>query len=544
MFWLAGPPGIGKTTIATRLLQLFPNIAAFHLCRRGHSEKASPHRTICTIAYQLSTQLPEYRDLLLRIDIEKEVKRCNDVALFDTLIVQPLNHIIRPSQTPLIILIDGLDEASLDGYNSMAQFIASEFAKLPVWLRMIITSRPDKEVTIPLQAFEPWELKSQSKNNTADLINYIGNRLGSIITGPAFDLVLNKIIRRSEGSFLYTKDLCDMIESGQSFDLNAPNAVPQGLGGIYQQYFQNKFRDKHYYRENIRPALQVIMASYECFSTKELKEYLGWTNDKVTDFLLNIGSFITENSDGKLVAYHSSFFHWLADKSSVGEIYWVDKREGAILIGDSMYKIWSGITANCRFIDESNFYQIRTDIIKQTGKTTEPFFNTLFNALSYYDTERFIDLFGKVHDSGFMIYNDLYRNISGCLSKMSLSDEEIEQISLSLENNIQGLIETIDTSSMESIYVAFDGITRLYVAYANHSFNNRLFTRIILAFCKMTKELIPVIRLFSQHDRHYSYFISDFISHSVSILNSKRVTDKNVIEWLMTLKSLDSTLRS
>lgn len=539
LFWLAGVPGIGKTSVATRLLQLFPNIVAFHLCKRGHSEKASPRRAICTIAYQLSTQLPEYRDLLLRIDIQREVKRCNDVALFDILIVQPLSHIIQYPPKPLIILIDGLDEASQNGCNNMAIFIASELYKLPEWLRIIITSRLDKEVTIPFQAFDPWVLEPQSKKNSADLVNYIGTRLGTYITGPAFDLILNKIVRRSEGSFLYTKYLCDMIVDSQSFDLNDPVAIPKGLGGIYQQYFHNKFPDKHYYRENIRPALQVIVASYECLNTEELKKFLDWTSDKIIDFLLDIGSFITENNYGKLAAYHSSFFYWLVDKKSAGEIYWINKKEGAIIIGEAMYKVWSDVIADYHTLDETNFYQIRDIIIQQTGKTTEPFFNILLNALSYYDTKRFIDLFSKIHDSGFMIYDDLYRNISGCLSKMPLSDEEIEQISLSVENNIQGLIESIDVDSMESVYVTFDGISRLYVAYANHSFNSRLFTRIVEAFYKTTKGLVPIISLLSQHDRYYSSFLSDFVSHSIHILNSRRITDKNIIEWLLSLKYIN-----
>jgi hypothetical protein len=205
-----------------------------------------------------------------------------------------------------------------------------------------------------------------------------------------------------------------------------------------------------------------------------------------------------------------------------------------------MYRFWSEIAADYQFIDETNFYQIRADIIKKTGKTTEPFFNMLLNALSYYDTKRFIELFRIIHDSGFMIYDDLYRNISNCLSKMSLSDEEIEEIALSLESNIQGLIESMDADSMESIYVTFDGISRLYIAYANHSFNSRLFTRIVLAFYKMTKELVPTIRLLSQHDRYNSSFLSEFVSHSVHILNSRRIIDKSVVEWLLSLKSIDN----
>ena len=175
LFWITGVPGIGKTAVAVKLLQRYPEIAAYHICRRGHSEKSSPRRAICTIAYQLSNQLPEYKAIIERFDIQNILQTYGDSALFDTLITQPLNMLPPTSlqQKYIIILIDGLDEATDGSENSLANFIASEFDRLPSWVRFVITSRNDPIVRTPLQSFSPWYLDPDNVSNQHDIDNYI-----------------------------------------------------------------------------------------------------------------------------------------------------------------------------------------------------------------------------------------------------------------------------------------------------------------------------------------------------------------------------------
>lgn len=60
VFWITGGPGIGKTAIASKLCAEKREIGAFHICRNGHDQKADPRHVVKTIAYQLSSQLPEY----------------------------------------------------------------------------------------------------------------------------------------------------------------------------------------------------------------------------------------------------------------------------------------------------------------------------------------------------------------------------------------------------------------------------------------------------------------------------------------------------
>lgn len=308
IFLLTGAPGIGKTSLTCQLIQRSSHMIAYHLCQRGNSEKISVQRLTTSIAYQLATQFPEYKNKISRIDIKQKIEQCNDKEVFDELIIQPLANLVNEPSEPFVIMIDGLDEANIDGKNSIAQLIASEFDKLPDFIRLIITTRPDKEVLLPLQRFQCWQLKGESEKNQADLIAYIEKRLGHEITGPGFELVLNKIINKSQGSFLYAHYICDQIASRGKMDLNDPKSFPDGMGGIYYDYFSLKFPDKHYYRKYIRSAFEVIIAAFEPLTKQDLIIFLDWEMDNINDFLQDIGSFLTVNSENKIVP---SIYHCL-----------------------------------------------------------------------------------------------------------------------------------------------------------------------------------------------------------------------------------------
>ena len=328
LFWITGVPGIGKTSIAVRLLQRMPEIAAFHICRRGHSEKASPRRAICTIAHQLSTQFPEFKAQIDNINLETIIDEYNDAALFDAIITQPLMHVSSEGRRIAVILIDGLDEASHDGTNALAEFIAAEFDRLPSWVRIIVTSRPDREVTVPLQSFSPWRLDSHTEENDRDIQAYIRQRLEHYASHESFERACETIKRKSEGVFLYTKHVCDEIIAGR-LDVGSPDSFPKGLGGVYHRYFTTKFVDRRAYDQYIRPAMELMVARYEPLSEGDLKKYLGWNNFAVKSFVSLMGAFIIRRDDGMLYPFHLSLIDWLCDEDKAGMNFWIDRESGA-----------------------------------------------------------------------------------------------------------------------------------------------------------------------------------------------------------------------
>ena len=71
-------------------------------------------------------------------------------------------------------MIDALDEATFEGRNTIAEVIASEFANVPSWLRLIVTSRPEPDVAFHLQAYDPYILDAGSDRERGRLVSLPG----------------------------------------------------------------------------------------------------------------------------------------------------------------------------------------------------------------------------------------------------------------------------------------------------------------------------------------------------------------------------------
>lgn len=338
VFWITGGPGVGKSAIAAWLRENKDEVKSFHFCNISDQEKNDPAKMVTSIAYQLSTQVPAYEYQLKQLDIEGIVDEYKDaMTLFDKLIVQPISADFPAPDRTIVILIDALDEASREGKNEIASFIAQEFHKTPKWLRMIITSRPDPEVTFPLQALSPYKLDASSDENLSDLREYL---LGELTLHLQKDhdsvKVIEDILSKSEGSFLYAKMVCEEIQA-KRFSIERVGDFPQGLGGLYARFFERKFKHcLHEYDSKVRPALRVILATYEPMRAGLLSLLFGWNTEKLAEFLKLVGSLFPvtgENDESVIQPFHRSVKDWITDVTKAGD-YIVDIADGHRMLAD------------------------------------------------------------------------------------------------------------------------------------------------------------------------------------------------------------------
>jgi WD40 repeat protein len=333
VFWITGKPGIGKTAIAAWLCYHRREIAAFHLCRFGHTQKADPRRCVLSIAYQLSSQLPDYQARVASLGLESLVAESNARTLFDNLIVQPLSGNFPRPERNVVIVIDALDEATEGGRNELASFIASEFANTPDWLRLIITSRPDPEVMRPLQGMTPHVLDTSAPENERDLREYLSHELAPL--GDEVDAVqgaIEAIIDRSEGVFLYVRWASEELARGR-LSVDRPEEFPQGLGGVYQQFFDRQYLQKaDFFRNKIRPALEAMAAAREPIEVEMLASIFDWNDYDRADFCESMGSLFTIE-EGRIRPFHQSVIDWLTDSAKAGP-YFVSVGEGHKLLAD------------------------------------------------------------------------------------------------------------------------------------------------------------------------------------------------------------------
>lgn len=214
VFWVTGQIGSGKTALAARMVQLIPEIAAFHFALQEDEQTQNARRCVLSLAYQLTTQLPQYASFLQSHEpLEEIVPVSNFNTLVTRLLVEPLNDIARPQSTkPLVLLIDGLEHlasgknaqlmaASPMGRPSFGRSSGSNFgshskssssdeclvsalpslvARLPTWVRVVLLSRKDPAIIGKLQGHTPnVVLDSFESENQQDIKSYVEKILGS-----------------------------------------------------------------------------------------------------------------------------------------------------------------------------------------------------------------------------------------------------------------------------------------------------------------------------------------------------------------------------
>jgi tetratricopeptide (TPR) repeat protein len=354
VFVLQGGPGVGKTAISAYLIDKKKEIAGYHLCNSQNTKMNNPVDLVKSIAYQISTQLKEYQDRLALINIDFET---DAITLFNQIIAQPLYRISKP-EGKIFILIDALDEAkSLSNINEIADLISSVFRKTPDWLRMIVTTRPEPGVIELLQKFNPYLLDASSKENINDIKSYLNGKLQCHSQGIR-EKAINSIIAKSEGNFLYAKEICEEIEdSGNKLiDIEHPDKFPFGMGGLYLRSFQRKFGNCDY-RKEIDPVLRIIISALEPISIEYLCRLLSITETELYDFLNKAGSFFPINYN-KISPFHKSLVEWITNRE-YSNIYAISRNDSYKIMGDLNQKYFSEIIVNPNEIDVSADYCIR-----------------------------------------------------------------------------------------------------------------------------------------------------------------------------------------
>ena len=314
VFMLLGQAGTGKTSFVAALSSRYPNIVGIHFCKYNDNERANPKKALMSLAYHMSTQIPEYADELLKL---KDLDRLDEKSiqrLFEYIFIEPL-HKIPSDRKPSILIIDALDEAQRDSRNELLDVIVKEFDKTPSWLKLLVTSRAELDIVRKMSLFNPIIIEKNTENDK-DVANYIAFALKDISVKHK-DELLSILANKAQGSFLYAKEVVRCIKSGE-MSLNDINNYPDGLTGIYLSYFERLFGDNlDTYKRNIRPLMEVLTASCEPLRNETICSILDIDEYDMDDISEKISTlFPTYN--GCIVPMHKSVFDWLIDGSRSG----------------------------------------------------------------------------------------------------------------------------------------------------------------------------------------------------------------------------------
>jgi hypothetical protein len=229
VFWLSGMAGTGKSAIVRTLCDKLSSAhllgGSFFCSRRGSTEQRDIKRIIPTLARQLARLDSEYRR-----NVVECLKRDSDISSatvdkqLEQLLMKPCSDTLRSLPTPLILVIDALDEgAEADETARLLEAILEKAKDMP--FRFFLTSRPESHIREKfLQPSSSSRMilrlhEIEESMVKADIELYVKDRLNKIKISnkklpeewPASEQV-QKLADRADKLFIYAFTACYYIK--------------------------------------------------------------------------------------------------------------------------------------------------------------------------------------------------------------------------------------------------------------------------------------------------------------------------------------------
>ncbi|KIM23706.1 hypothetical protein M408DRAFT_251479 [Serendipita vermifera MAFF 305830] len=239
IFWLNGHPGVGKSAIATSVIEELRKIGRLgssFFFQREKSNAMTPSILWRTIAHDLALQNAYFRkSLVATLDANSSLLSTVSVEnLFHGLIREPL---MACSQMPIkdqpVIVIDALDECGgLDGQHSGHRInlirTLKSWASLPNVFKLVVTSRGETDIeqlfsTIKHRAFEVNAGRAVDPKSLEDVKKFLLHRFrriaarheGVLPSDWPGDHKINELNVRGGGLFIYAETITNFLTRGE-----------------------------------------------------------------------------------------------------------------------------------------------------------------------------------------------------------------------------------------------------------------------------------------------------------------------------------------
>ena len=342
---ISGNAGMGKSVIAAvicKRMQQAGRLSGSHFCQYNNVRYCKPQLMIQSLACHLSHALPEYKQALveqLSRNMGTDLNNMGVEELFALLFKEPLSAVGDPGRNMLMV-IDGLDESEYQGRSELLDVIADQFCKLPIWIRLLVTTRPALNIAEKLKHLKPLELKSDGEENLEDVRVFCLKRLERVVKLENVGEFIERLVLKSEGLMLYAHFLILSITRNASIfhEGNLVDSLPLRISSVYHSYFKRLelelLKEIDVKVEYFLNLLSAVTASREPLPVGFVSKILvpstnsPLTRRKVLRALSSVSALLPIRDDCVHVI-HKSVKDWLTDVSCYGEHeFIVDENEG------------------------------------------------------------------------------------------------------------------------------------------------------------------------------------------------------------------------
>ncbi|HEV7914161.1 MAG TPA: TIR domain-containing protein [Albitalea sp.] len=325
---ITGDPGIGKTAILAQIVHREDSrLIGYYCCRADSPASLVPAEFLRTLAALLAARLPDYvarlQDPAITDALADDVAGKDPAGAFDAAILSPLAAMPPPDGGTKYLFVDALDEAFVRDRAgpSIVQVLAPRLESFPPWLRIVLTSRRDREILRQLSGLRARHLDAHGRENQDDLRAYLTRRLGEPALGGCLAAAqldtaaaLKSLLRLADGNFLVARESLQGIERGQ-YDLSRLDDLPPGIDGIYWRFFTRTFPQPQAYQAGPRKILQAIAVAREPLTRAGLAAATALDSDLLRRHLALLSGYLREEN-GTLLPWHKSLVDWLTTNDS------------------------------------------------------------------------------------------------------------------------------------------------------------------------------------------------------------------------------------
>ena len=342
---ISGKAGMGKSVISAVMcekMQEAGRLAGNHFCQHDRVRHRNPKVMLQSLASQLCDSLPDYRKALvekLSRNLGVEINNMEVKDLFEVLFEEALANLNDPGLTYLMI-IDGLDESEFQGRNELLDVIANYFQSLPLWIRFLVTTRPERNIAETLKNLYPLQLDPNVEENVKDIHLCFEKQISHLLQSEHREKILQALVQKSEGLMLYAHYLVDFIK--KEVALVTPEVLdiilPSGISSVYQSYFKRLetelCKELDVTEDQFLTFLSVVAAARERlplgFVSKLLLSGKSRTvaQRKANDAIACVSALLPVQ-DECIHFFHKSVKDWLTENSNYGQHHFsVDEKEG------------------------------------------------------------------------------------------------------------------------------------------------------------------------------------------------------------------------
>ncbi|KAF8596004.1 hypothetical protein BDV93DRAFT_80081 [Ceratobasidium sp. AG-I] len=228
LLWLYGQAGMGKSSIAASICQVFHDagtLGAHFFFRRDDPHLRSPEHMFNFIVHRLALRYEPYgRAVATAIESYSGLLDMPLGQRYVHLVEHPLQSLVPTGESPsktFVVIVDALDECeNTDSRRSLFSYLRKMSQPVP-WIKILITSRPDEDIEAAFDSTNYDHVASRnltSYDTSSDILIYTRMRMADMANRKKRSQWPEDLVRelsmRAAGLFIWVETACKFIERG------------------------------------------------------------------------------------------------------------------------------------------------------------------------------------------------------------------------------------------------------------------------------------------------------------------------------------------